>query len=102
MRLAAVLGALLASGILIATMSHRAPAETKVSTVKVEGLFCKTCELPVKKAVETLEGVSDVNVSWQDGGAEVTYDPAKVTPESIVAAINEQTRFKAAVATPEP
>ena len=101
MRIIAIVGVLLAVGAVISTTGRKATAATKVCTLKVEGLTCVTCEPPVKKAAKAIAGVSDANVSWQAGTAEITYDPAKTSPEAIAKIISEKTRYKAAVPKPQ-
>ena len=45
--------------------------------------------MAVKRAVGKLDGVDTVKASHEDGRAEVTYDPGKVTIEQIVKAIEK-------------
>ncbi|HEY6324510.1 MAG TPA: heavy metal-associated domain-containing protein [Thermoanaerobaculia bacterium] len=56
---------------------------------QVQGMTCKACELPVRRALAALPGVQRVAVSYQQGSALVTYDPAKLRPEQITAAIGK-------------
>lgn len=69
---------------------------TKV-TFKVEGMTCGGCEAAVKMAAKNVEGVKDAKASHEKGTAEITYDPAKTTPEAIAKAITENSGFKAHV-----
>jgi Cu+-exporting ATPase len=64
-------------------------SQTVTSTFMVEGMTCGGCELGVKLAVKKLEGVESVDGSYQKGEAEVVYHPEKVTPDDIIAAIEE-------------
>lgn len=64
-------------------------ADTTVSTFKVEGMTCGGCEAGVKAKVKKLAGVDSVEASYQEGTARVVYDPAKVTPQQIIAAIEQ-------------
>lgn len=57
------------------------------SLFRVEGMTCDGCEAGVEISVEKLDGVAAVEASYAEGAATVTYDPAKTTPEAIVAAI---------------
>ncbi len=43
-------------------------------TIKIEGMMCGHCEASVKKALETLEGVSEAVVSKDSGTAVVTFE----------------------------
>jgi len=74
-------------------VSHAAAADddspTATSTFDIEGMTCGGCEAGVKLKVKKLDGVTSVEASYDDGTAVVTYDPEKVTPEQIIAAIGE-------------
>ena len=69
--------------------SDVAAAGTVTKVFDVEGMTCGGCEVAVRKAVGKLEGVDNVKASHEDGRAEVTYDPGKVTIEQIVEAIEK-------------
>lgn len=68
---------------------------TATVTLKVEGMTCGGCEAAVKMAARKVEGVRQVVASYARGTAEVTYDPARTTPEAIAKAITEGSGFKA-------
>lgn len=57
--------------------------------IPVEGMACVACAATVKKAVKSLAGVSNVEVSLGARSAKVTYAPDKVSPDRIAAAIDE-------------
>ena len=65
---------------------------------EVEGMTCGGCEVGVRMTVEKLDGVEDVEASHEQGRAEVTYDPAKVTTDQIIAAV-ETLGYQAEVET---
>ncbi len=44
-----------------------------------------------------VEGVKDAKAEYKKNWAWAKYDPAKVTPEKLVEAINTKTRFKASL-----
>ena len=52
----------------------------------------------MKIAAMKVDGVKDAKVSYKKRVAEVTYDPARTTPETIAKAITERSGFKAEVA----
>lgn len=58
--------------------------------INVEGMSCSHCVNAVTKAVESLDGVSEVQVSLEAKNATVDYDSDKVTLEAIKAAIEEE------------
>lgn len=67
---------------------------SQVGLLKVEGMFCAGCAVAVQMAAKKVAGVDEVKVSTGDGTAEVTYDPAKTSPEAIASVITENTGFK--------
>lgn len=65
-----------------------APAvEPRTVTLRVEGMTCGGCVIGVRKVLTKLDGVSRAEVSYENQLAVVTYDPAKVTVERMIAAI---------------
>ncbi|MBI3147210.1 MAG: heavy-metal-associated domain-containing protein [Betaproteobacteria bacterium] len=54
----------------------------------VQGMTCGGCASSVTRVIKALPGVSEATVTLSPGGAEVEYDPAQVSPESIAAAIS--------------
>ena len=74
------------------------PAEaTKVCRVKVTGMTCSGCEAAVRLAAKQIGGVKDAKASYAKGTAEVTYDPAKTTPDAIARTIAQKTGYKTEV-----
>ena len=71
---------------------------TKVCTLKVSGMTCAGCEAAVRMAARSIDGVKDVKASYAKHNAEVTYDPAKTTPDAIAKVITEKSGFKAELA----
>ena len=70
------------------------------STFHVTGMTCGGCEVGVRHIVNKLEGVQEVEASHEEGTATVTYRVDKVTPDDIIAAI-EQLGYTAELATSE-
>lgn len=71
--------------------------DATTAVFRVEGMTCGGCETGVKLAVKKLDGVTSADASYEEGTATVTYDPGKVTPDEIVAAI-EKLGYEAEVA----
>lgn len=89
------------SPILVADDSPDAPPSNSTTTIfKVEGMTCGGCEVGVRLAVKKLAGVETVTASYDEGRAEVAYDPEEVTPEEIEAAI-ESLGYEAEPEQPE-
>ena len=64
-------------------------ADLTTTVFAVGGMTCGGCEASVKMVVKKLDGVEKVTASNKEGRATVTYDPAKVTTDNIVAAIEK-------------
>lgn len=62
-------------------------ADTRTVTFRVEGMTCGGCVIGVRKVLTRIEGVANVEVSYEQQRAVVTYDPAKVTVDQMIAAI---------------
>jgi copper chaperone len=67
----------------------------KPVVLKVSGMSCGACARTVEKEVKKIAGVKTAKVSQPKGEAEITYDPAKTSPEAIAKRINDKTGFKA-------
>lgn len=76
-------------GLTLLRAEDEVPRGKTTSVFKVEGMTCGGCEVGVRLSVKKLDGVEEVEASYEEGRATVTYDAAKVTPEQIVAAIEE-------------
>jgi P-type Cu+ transporter len=55
----------------------------------VEGMTCAACSNRVGRALRKLEGVELANVNFATHRAAVTYDPGKVVPEQLKAAVEK-------------
>ena len=58
-------------------------------TLHIEGMSCASCSAAVKVRLERLDGVSAARVVFAEKRADVTYDPARVTPARLVEEIND-------------
>ena len=58
------------------------------TTIAIQGMSCGHCVAAVKGALDQLDGVETKAV--QIGTATVAYDPTKITPEQISAAIADE------------
>jgi copper ion binding protein len=67
--------------------------EGEVVELKVQGLDCAACSGTVSKALTAVRGVKEQKVCMESKLAMVTFDPAKTSRETIVAAI-DKTGFK--------
>ena len=69
------------------SQTHLAKGLDRV-VISVEGLSCLACEVPVRLALRKVDGVKSVHVNAASKTATVDYEPAKTSPEQLVAAIN--------------
>ncbi len=54
-------------------------------TLKIEGMTCQHCVMAVKKAVDSISGVSSSDV--EVGSAKISYDENSADREAFVSAI---------------
>ena len=88
----ALLGASPIFGGLSACTSRTTPAANQEANMKmvqipVEGMSCAACVARVKKTLTSIGGVSDVEVSLVERNARVRFDPSRLSPDQLVAAI---------------
>ncbi len=57
--------------------------------VTIKGMTCSGCEEHVKHEVNNLEGISEVNASFEKGNAVIKYNTDKVSEAQIEEAINK-------------
>lgn len=62
--------------------------ETIVKTLNIEGMMCAHCQAHVQKALEGVEGVTQVEVSLEENKATVTMTPG-VNEQDLAAAVTE-------------
>jgi copper chaperone CopZ len=71
------------------TAQRVAKSDLKTVVIPVEGMACVACAASVKRALKSIDGVSEVEVNLEQRAARVTYAPAKVAPDRLVAAIHK-------------
>ena len=71
---------------LAATLATPAWAAVQTVTLSVPGMTCAACPITVKKALTKVEGVSQVDVSFDKREAVVTFDDAKTTIQKLTEA----------------
>jgi len=60
----------------------------KTVIIPIEGMSCGACAARVKKALTSIDGVADVEVNLADRNARVRFEPAKLSPDRLVSAVN--------------
>lgn len=58
-------------------------AETQKSCFSIEGMTCAACTVTAKVAINKLEGIKDIDVSYGNKTATVTYDDSVTDPSKI-------------------
>ncbi len=81
------------------TTPTAAPAGSARVRIPVGGMTCAACQARVQKALAREPGVLDAAVNLMLRDASVTYDPAVVTPDALVARIRD-TGYEADLADP--
>ena len=68
-------------GLLLGTLalSGAAFSNPKTVTLSVPGMNCSACPITIKKALQKVEGVDKVAVTFEPKEAVVTFDDAKTT-----------------------
>ena len=71
------------------TTTTTAAATTQRLSLPVGGMTCAACVSHVEHALAAQPGVSDVVVNLMTRSAAVTLDPSRISPEALVAAVND-------------
>ena len=58
-------------------------------TLKIEGMTCGGCVASVQRVLAALDGVERADVSLEKKEATVRFEPARVTPDTLKAAIED-------------
>lgn len=74
----------------LALLVLAAPAfggEPRIAVLDVPGMNCSLCPISVRKALTRVPGVIDASAELASKRAVVNYDPDKITPEQLAAAV---------------
>ena len=61
----------------------------QTTQIKVDGMTCGGCVASVKRALQQIDGVANVDVSLDQAQARVEYDPARVDESKLRSAIED-------------
>jgi len=64
-------------------------AAPQTVTLSVPGMTCAACPITVKKALSKVEGVSQVDVTFEKREAVVTFDDAKADTQKLTKATED-------------
>lgn len=79
------------------TKPAKKPPKIATTILQIEGMSCFACVARITKALNKVEGVTDVRISLQKREGEVQYRPVLVTPDSVarlVTALGYQAKVK--------
>ena len=65
-----------------------AERSAKTISIHIEHMGCSACADGVASILKQIDGVKEAKVRAADKGAVIGYDPAKVTPQQLVDAVN--------------
>lgn len=90
----------------LAVLSAKTPLTTPdrnitVTTVAIEGMTCGACTSSIERKFKGLEGMLHFNISLLAERAVVSHDPARLSPDRIVALI-EDAGFDAQILSSQP
>ncbi len=80
---------LLSAQLFFAVQLHVQGAEPKAATLDVPSMYCSLCNISVRKALERVPGVVGAKADNSAKRAEVSYDPDKVSPAELAAALTK-------------
>jgi copper chaperone CopZ len=66
-----------------------AVASDRFVFIRIEGMHCHKCEAAIKKTVQRLPGVHEVEVDFASGQASVLFDPTLVTINQLVDGVKQ-------------
>lgn len=62
----------------------------KTTRLTVQGMTCDHCQRAVENALKASPGVRSATVHLDSGAAQVEYEEGAVSPEQLVAAVQEE------------
>ena len=64
--------------------SAKSNSDLNKLNVKISGMTCVGCSSGVQSILQSLDGVVDATVSYQEGTGEIIYNPNIITKEQII------------------
>lgn len=61
----------------------------KRSLLRIGGMSCTGCQAKIEQELRSLPGIRSAAVSYSSGMADVTYDPRRISPKAITAAVEK-------------
>jgi Cu+-exporting ATPase len=73
----------------VAAGAQVSAARTETVRIPIQGMVCTVCVSKIKKALQSLDGVQEVEVSLERREARLRCGQGKVRPDQLVAAISK-------------
>ena len=80
---------LLTTPLFMQTIHAEAVVQVKNITLAMQNMTCALCKFTIKKALQGVEGVQEVNVDYDSKTASVTFDPQKTSSEALIKATTD-------------
>lgn len=74
-----------------------AVSDTATVRLAIRGMTCGGCATTARIVLQRAEGVYKAEVSYESASAVVRYDPAKTSPEAVIAQLKKMTGYEASV-----
>jgi mercuric ion binding protein len=71
------------------TLAQSLWAAERTVTLDIPGMNCPVCPITVRKALQRVQGVDKVAVSYENKDAVVTFDDAKTNVEALIRATDD-------------
>ncbi|WP_339920788.1 mercury(II) reductase [uncultured Flavobacterium sp.] len=68
--------------------------KSKNIILEITGMTCDHCATGIEKILVEKEGITQANVSYQNGSCECSFDPSKTSKEEIINTINTSKNYK--------
>src|SRR3712207_679253 len=63
-------------------------ARDQLAVIRIEGMHCHKCEQSIRKTLEALPGVNEVEVDFASGQASVLFDRTAVSVSDLMESVN--------------
>jgi copper chaperone CopZ len=87
----------ISSGALLQEAGAAAEQPGEITTLKIEGWTCASCEKDIRRALLAVPGVKQADVRYALGGAVVTIEPNRVSQEQLIKAVAILSSYRATV-----
>lgn len=86
---------ILSLAIVLLQIASASAADSDTLTVRIKGMRCDECAHKVMTALDSDDGVGDIQFNLERRTATICYDPAKTCADSIYACLDATKRYKA-------